>query len=129
MPEEMTAFCSTCPAAQDVTHTLVALGFRLTFQMKAETKLKSQSLAPLPAQFHYANDAGTEVVYLAGEDVPSLGDDDELDLSTLCYPKHASRFWLYPGASPLAVQRTLHTLAAHYHLPWLDHVPVQTWAA
>ncbi len=129
MPDEITAFCPTCPAPEAVTRTLHALGFRLTFHMQAETSQEGQCLAPLPAQFHYADDVGTEVVYLAGEDRPSLGDGDELDLCALGSPEHESRFWLFAGASTFATQRTLRTLQMQYRLTWLDGIPAQVEAA
>lgn len=129
MTNELTAFCTSCPDPKDVAGTLEELGFRLTFQMAAQCAVSAPLLTPLPAQFHYRDDAGTEVLYLAGKDAPSLGDDGELELDLCRSPEHTSRFWLSPGASPLAAGRALHTLAAGYHLSWGDHVERATEAA
>src|SRR5947209_3745251 len=84
---DLTAFCSTCPAAAEVTEALTLLGFALVFQLDADDNQAYLHLAPLPPQFHYRNDHGTEVVYLAG-----VEQEDKQPA-----PQHASRFWLYVG--------------------------------
>ena len=110
---ELEAFCSTCPAAEDVTALLARLGFRLEFQMDEQRDHTSQ-LPPLPAQYHYKADAhGTEVIYLAGRDFPMNEDGCTL-------PFHASRFWLYPGADVQAFQLAISTLALSYGFVWRD---------
>jgi hypothetical protein len=107
---ELEAFCSTCPAAQEVTALLTRLGFRLEFQMDEQRSHTSQ-LPPLPAQYHYKDAAGTEVIYLAGRDTPLEGE---------AFPFHASRFWLYAGAHIQAHELTLSTLTQTYLLAWRD---------
>jgi hypothetical protein len=103
---ERQAFCATCPSAEDVTALLATLGFSLDFQL--DTQHTSQ-LAPLPAQYHYKDASGTEVIYLAGRDVALDGEQ---------FPPHASRFWLYAGADTQAFTRAMSTLALHYRLTW-----------
>src|SRR5579863_8828958 len=108
---ELEAFCATCPAAQEVSALLVRLGFRLAFQMDEQPDRSSQ-LPPLPAQYHYKEDAsGTEVIYLAGCDTP---------LAQEVFPCHASRFWLSAGADVQAFQQARSTLALSFQLAWRD---------
>jgi hypothetical protein len=111
--DEREAFCATCPPVADVTALLATLGFRLDFQMDAQPSHTSP-LSPLPAQYHYKDACGTEVIYLAGRDMA-------LDGKSL--PPHASRFWLYAGADSEAFILTLSTLAGHYRLVWRDSSP------
>jgi hypothetical protein len=107
------AFCSTCPAAQDVTALLARLGFRLEFQMD-EQRDHSGLLPPLPAQYHYKNDAhGTQVIFLAGRDFPVNEDGGTL-------PSHASRFWLYEGADAQAFESVATMLGLTYQFTWRD---------
>jgi hypothetical protein len=104
---ELEAFCATCPPPQEVSALLARLGFRLTFQMDEQPDRSSQ-LPPLPAQYHYKDDAhGTEVIYLAGRDTPLEGE---------AFPCHASRFWLYPGADIQAFHLAMSTLLLTYVL-------------
>src|SRR5689334_19065690 len=91
---ELEALCMRCPSQREVSATLRSLGFHLTFQMPASRR--PLSLAALPAQFHYSDARGTEVIYLAGRDT----DPDGRRL-----PPHQSRFWLYPDFDPAAFQR------------------------
>jgi hypothetical protein len=114
---DLTAFCATCPAANAVTAVLTPLGFALVFQMDADDNQTYLHLAPLPAQFHYRNDHGTEVVYLAGAD-----QEDEQPA-----PPHASRFWLYAGANANSQKQTAEVLAATWSLRWfpLDEVLIE----
>jgi hypothetical protein len=108
---ELEAFCSTCPAALEVTALLARLGFRLAFQ-KDEQPDRSSQLPPLPAQYHYKDEAlGTEVIFLAGRDTPLEGE---------VFPFHASRFWLYEGADAQAFQDALTTLALAFQITWRD---------
>jgi hypothetical protein len=103
---ERDAFCATCPPPQEVTALLAMLGFHLDFQLDAQ---HASQLPSLPAQYHYKDACGTEVIYLAGRDIA-------LDGKT--FPPHASRFWLYAGAEAEAFTRALSTLALHYQLTW-----------
>jgi hypothetical protein len=104
------AFCPTCPPAEDVTALLSKLGFTLAFQMEAQDDLKTLGHLPaLPAQFHYRDASGTEVVYLAGRDTALEGEE---------FPFHASRFWLYGGADTRAFGLALSTLALSYRFTW-----------
>ncbi len=107
---EAEAFCLTCPDPQDVTDLLQALGFHLTFQMEAIIYPNSSQTPDLPAQYHYSDAHGTEVMYLAGHDV---------DMDGLKLPHHASRFWLSPGADLATHQRVAHLLAATWSFTWL----------
>ncbi len=109
---ELEAFCATCPAPEDVTTLLVKLGFHLDFQM-GEQRDHQYELPPLPAQYHYKDASGTEVIYLAGRDYPLNEDGYSL-------PPHASRFWLYAGADAQAFQLAAATLALHWQLAWCD---------
>ncbi len=101
---ELEAFCSTCPPPQDISALLATLGFTLAFQMQEQ-----DDLVHLPAQYHYKDACGTEVIYLAGCDTPLEGE---------VFPFHASRFWLYAGADAQAFQLTLSTLALRYQFTW-----------
>src|SRR5947209_18482926 len=65
---DLTAFCATCPAAEEVTEVLTPLGFALVYQMESDEDQAYLHLAPLPAQFHYRDNQGAEVIYLAGVD-------------------------------------------------------------
>jgi hypothetical protein len=113
--QAVTAFCATCPAPEAVTAFLLGLGLHLALQMEAVHYAAYQQLPELPAQYHYQA-KGTEVIYLAGEDSPL---DDE------CLPRHASRFWAYPGADAEAFQQIIWALAVSWSLTWqrLDHTP------
>ncbi len=65
---EAEAFCLMCPDPQDVTDLLQAFGFRLTFHMEATIYPAYSQTPDLPAQYHYSDRCGTEVIYLAGQD-------------------------------------------------------------
>ena len=108
-PNEFEAFCLTCPPERDVTGTLRMLGFDLTFQMPARIYPASSATPPLPAQYHYRDARGTEVIYLAGHDA---------DLDGRHFPPHQSRFWLYPGSDPLAAGRAMRLLAHTWSFTW-----------
>ncbi len=107
---ELEAFCATCPAAAEVCELLAQLGFHLEFQLGEQRDHRSQ-LPPLPAQFHFKDTHGTEVIYLAGRDFPLNEDGAAL-------PPHASRFWLYAGAHLQAFQQARSRLSLSYHLTW-----------
>ena len=55
------AFCHALPTPERVTALLQPLGFSLTYQRGA--------IRGLPPQYHYRDNKGTEVMYLAGKDV------------------------------------------------------------
>lgn len=105
---DSTAFCATCPLADEVTEVLAPLGFALVFQMEADDDQAYLHLAPLPAQFHYRDHCGSEVIYLAGVDL-----EDEQPA-----PPHASRFWLYAGANASANERAAQVLSTAWALTW-----------
>src|SRR6266487_1953476 len=86
---EVEAFCVTCPSAEEVTTLLQTLGFELTFHMEIDHPPEYEQVPCLPAQFHFQDTHGNEVIFLAGRDT---------DLDGVGFPEHASRFWLYPGA-------------------------------
>ena len=110
---ELEAFCATCPPPQDVTALLAKMGFRLAFQMEAQDDLKAVVHLPaLPAQYHYKDASGAEVIYLAGRDTPLEGGE--------VFPFHASRFWLYPGANAQGFQLARSMLALSFQLSWTD---------
>jgi hypothetical protein len=116
---ERNPFCATCPSANDVTEVLAPLGFTLVFQMKADPARASTNLPPLPAQYHYEGPRGTSVIYLAGKDIPMLGDegDEPAGDRPLPYPEHGSRFWIAaPDAH--AVLLVLRVLARLGLLKW-----------
>ncbi len=103
------AFCVACPDPQMVTAFLRTFGFSLAFQMEA---IQAEEAAPLPAQYHYQDNYGTEVIYLAGKDTS----DDE----TIHYPHHASRLWAYSGSNQEAYSRVVQALASRWFLLWLS---------
>ena len=108
---ELEAFCTTCPPVEEVSALLANLGFTLSFQMQEQDDLHTLVHLPaLPAQYHYKDAHGTEVIYLAGRDTPL--EDGEV------FPFHASRFWLYTGADAQAFQLTMSTLALRYQFTW-----------
>jgi hypothetical protein len=109
-PTELSAFCSTCPPARDVTEALAPFGFTLTFFMEEQTFPAYSATPPIPPQYHYRHQTdGTEVIYLAGKDA---GDEEER------LPAHASRFWIYPGASSQSMHLVAQWCAAKWHLSW-----------
>jgi hypothetical protein len=103
---ERQAFCATCPSAEEVSRLLATLGFSLDFQLGAQ---HTSQLPPLPAQYHYKDICGTEVIYLDGRDVALDGEQ---------FPPHASRFWLYAGADTEAFTRAMTLLSLQYRLTW-----------
>jgi hypothetical protein len=103
------AFCATCPTVQEVTSMLQALGFALTFHMDVDTSPEYEQVPPLPAQFHFQDKHGNEVIFLAGRDA---------DLDGVGLPEHFSRFWLYAGADAAAYRRVAHVLAVKWSLSW-----------
>lgn len=86
---------------------LQTLGFRLTFQMGESTFPSPLHVPTLPAQYHYRDQHGTEVIYLAGYDA-------ETDRT----PPHASRFWIYSGANVAAYRQAFQEITAQWSLTW-----------
>jgi hypothetical protein len=109
-----------------VIHLLQPLGFRLSLFLPADERNPSLlEVPPLPSQYHYEDECGTQVLYLAGVDQPCLADDEEEDegdigLRWKHYPVHASRFWLVPGGQDLATKRVQDALADAWALCWQD---------
>jgi hypothetical protein len=112
--QALTAFCAICPAQETVTAFLHGLGLRLDFHLEAIHYAAYEHLPDLPAQYHY-HSRGIEVIYLAGPDSPLDGER---------FPRHASRFWAYPGSDAQAFRRLISALSARWPLTWqrLDHV-------
>ncbi len=119
-PCRLTAFCQTCPDANEVARFLQSLGFHLDFSLPAEERSASIDLPPLPAQFHFEDEVGTRVEFLAGIDTSCLDDDEFSGPVVSRYPIHASRFWLTSGGQELAMRRTQEQLAQRWNLAWLD---------
>ncbi len=105
---DLEAFCASCPSAEEVTTLLRAVGFALTFYMDAVPPT-CDGVPPLPAQYHYRDRRGSEVIFLAGRDA---------DLDGVELPEHASRFWLYAGTAAEAAQWITHVLAIKWSLTW-----------
>jgi hypothetical protein len=105
--EELEAFCSSCPAPNDVEAALQNFGLSLTFTMKAVIRRTAQ--VSIPAQYHFEGPDGTEILYLAGRDVG----DGQIRL-----PRHRSRFWAIPGADPERYRQVTAALAIQWALHW-----------
>ena len=107
---DLEAFCSECPLVENVTKILEELGFRLAFHLESKTFAK-RGKATLPAQYHYRDAHGTELIFLAGKDYA------EQDMPRL--PVHASRWWLYPSLSQYSYNLVAQTLSAKFGLNWI----------
>src|SRR5262249_47411148 len=121
--ETVTAFSATCPEPEEVTSLLQGLGFHLAFFLAADDANTAMAdLPPLPAQYHYEDEVGTRVEYLAGVDIPCLADDEEEPVAPVRYryPPHASRFWLTPGGRELVTRRVRDALDAAFNLRWQE---------
>jgi hypothetical protein len=105
------AFCQDCPAISDVHSVLEELGFRLVFEMHASTFSKNSQLPTLPAQYHYRDTDGTELIFLAGKDHP------EQDMPR--FPLHSSHWWLYAGSSQYAYNLVAQVLSTKFGLDWI----------
>lgn len=103
------ALCQTRPPVQEVSSTLEKLAFLLDFHMPRQEFPASTRTPAVPAQYHYKEKGGTEVIYLEGRD---SGEDGER------LPDHASRFWIYPGSSPETVNTVKWVLASQWQLIW-----------
>nr|BBH95162.1 hypothetical protein KTA_33610 [Thermogemmatispora argillosa] len=86
-------------------------GYRLTFRLAACRRRWGW----LPAQYHYTDAAGTEVIWLAGPD-PELREADPQA------PAHRSRFWVY--ASRRAPERAEQIRARLRQVWGLDWYPL-----
>ena len=106
---ELLAFCVACPPPQEVIAALAEIQFQLTFTMEEQRSPASLKTPPVPAQYHFRDARGTEVIYLAGEDMGEVGE---------CLPAHASRFWLYPGADAAAAHLAARLCATKWPLTW-----------
>lgn len=123
-PQTLTAFCASCPEPAEVERLLQDLGFHLAFFLPADKANASMSdyLPPLAAQYHFEDEIGTSVAYLAGVDAACLADDkdDPEEPVRYRYPPHASRFWLIAGGRELVVWRVRDALAVRWNLRWLE---------
>jgi|SRR6266566_3080155 len=118
-PDELEAFCLSCPEPKEVITFLQRLGLRLDFQMDAFLPPTYSGLAQLPAQFHFVEDAsGMSIIYLAGED--SATEDGER------LPPHESRFWAYPGADAHVFGRITRSVALQWSFTWQRPTSSQT---
>lgn len=107
--DALEAFCPICPPVEEVTSLLQALGFELAFRMESDTSPRYEQIPPLPAQFHFQDKHGNEVIFLAGRDT---------NLDSVRLPEHASRFWLYPGADSAGYRRVARALADQWSFAW-----------
>ena len=89
---------------------LKQLGLRLDFQMEAFAPPRHSPLSELPAQFHFADDSGISLIYLAGED-SGMEEGERL-------PVHKSRFWAYAGADTQRYKRITHLVALQWSFTW-----------
>jgi hypothetical protein len=112
---DLEALCATCPSVEEVTSVLQAIGFALIFHMDAVTSGCAE-VPPLPAQYHYRDRRGSEVIFLAGPDA----DPDGAQL-----PEHASRFWIHPGADARATRWVAQMLAVKWILTWQPVSPAR----
>ncbi|GCE26406.1 hypothetical protein KDA_18900 [Dictyobacter alpinus] len=109
--QTLEGYSLTCPDPQEVTALLQPLAFTLHFQIAAKS---FQYSAALPAQYHFRDEHGTEVIYLAGKDTP----EDRIPL-----PAHQSRWWIYMGASEEAFHQVSRVIAARWFIAWLGGQP------
>jgi hypothetical protein len=79
-----TAYVQMRLVSSQVSTLLEREGFRLSFSLPACRRRWGW----LPAQYHYADAAGTEVIWLSGQD-PEAREQDPTA------PEHRSRFWVY----------------------------------
>ena len=103
--DERAAFCTTCPSAEEVGSLLQVLGFELTFHLDTDVPPMYEQLPPLPAQFHFQDTHGNEVIFLAGRDV---------DLDGGLLPEHAA-----------AYRRIARMLAVRWSLAWQPSTQVR----
>jgi hypothetical protein len=111
---ELEAFCSSCPAPEEVISFLERLGMHLGFQMDAFLPPAYSDLAKLPAQFHFEHSSGMSIIYLSGEDkAPEEGEH---------LPPHKSRFWAYSGSDNHLFGWITQGVAHRWGFTWL-HLP------
>jgi hypothetical protein len=108
--QELEAFCSTCPAPEEVTAFLRTLGFTLDFHMPAVIPSACSAVALLPAQYHYQRPDGMSLIYLAGADSAT---EDGVRL-----PAHQSRFWAYSGSDAAAFGWITRRVARQWSFTW-----------
>jgi hypothetical protein len=108
--EELEAFCLSCPAPEHVMTFFKQLGLRLDFQMEAFAPPEYSKLSELPAQFHFADESGMSLIYLAGE-------DNTMEVGERL-PAHKSRFWAYAGADEQCFERITHLVALQWSFIW-----------
>jgi hypothetical protein len=109
LTQDLEAFCSTCPDPEEVTGALQALGLTLIFQMDAFPSAAFFDVAALPAQYHYRDRHGTEVIYLQGPDANTDG---------IPLPEHASRFWAYLSRNAEVYRRITQAVATRWGFEW-----------
>jgi hypothetical protein len=108
--DELEAFCHSCPEPQEVITFLTQLGLRLDFHMEAFLPPEYSPLAQLPTQFHFADESGMSLIYLAGED-SALEEGERL-------PVHKSRFWSYAGADVQRFEQITQLVALRWSFTW-----------
>jgi hypothetical protein len=116
-PDELDAFCLSCPEPEQVIPFLKQLGLRLDFQMEAFSPPVYSPLAQLPAQFHFVDDSGMSLIYLAGED--SATEEGER------LPAHKSRFWAYTGADAQRFEQITQLVSLRWSFTWYHPSQVQ----
>ena len=67
-PVPLEAFGFTCPHAAKVTTILKHGGFSLVFEVRPTPSWRG--VPALPAQYHYQDRYGTEIIYLEGKEIP-----------------------------------------------------------
>ncbi len=94
---DLEVLCATCPSAEEVTSLLQAVGFELIFHMDAIASGCAE-VPPLPAQYHFRDRRGSEVIFLAGSDA----DPDAGSIPARMQERHAGwpKCWLSSGLSP-----------------------------
>ena len=108
--DELEAFCLSCPDPEEVKIFLKQIDLRLDFQMEACAPSVYSELSELPAQFHFADDSGMSLVYLAGEDhATEVGER---------LPVHRSRFWAYAGADKERFEQMTRLVALQWSFTW-----------
>jgi hypothetical protein len=109
-PRPLQAFCQSCPSVENVKAVLAPLGFSQTLSMKAYAAFPDRSVPALPAQYHFDDGKGTEVLYLAGKDhSPEEGKQ---------FPAHQSRLWVYPGHDPARSVQAIALLSRQWLMAW-----------
>lgn len=105
---ELESFGATCPDPREVETVLHEHGFTLTFSLPVQPGY-GHNVPNLPAQYHYEDRYGTQIVYLAGQ-------DHEVDGIQL--PPHASRWWLTEGSNHLVYIMVQDACTQRWFLLW-----------